>query len=93
MFCSNDDVRRSGISNPVEVPNTYDRPARSLGAGTGTPPTFLFQGSLSYGPNIDAVDWLIDEVAPHLWALLPEAQIRLVGTTLPPVEDGTGLPP
>jgi glycosyltransferase involved in cell wall biosynthesis len=88
IFCSDDDVRRSGISNAVVVPNTYDRPERSLGRREpGTPPTFLFQGSLHYGPNIDAVDWLIDEVAPHLWGRLPDAQIRLVGTTLPPVEE------
>ena len=88
ILCSDDDVRRSGIPNAVAVPNTYDRPARSLGRrDAGRPPTILFQGSLHYGPNIDAVDWLIDEVAPRLWAQLPGAQIRLVGTTSPPVEE------
>ena len=69
ILCSDDDVRRSGIPNAVAVPNTYSRPERSLGRPeVGTPPTILFQGSLHYGPNIDAVDWLIDEVAPRLWA-------------------------
>ena len=87
ILCSEDDVRRSGIPNAVAVPNTYDRPERSLGrAEVGTPPTILFQGSLHYGPNIDGVDWLIDEVGPHLWDQLPGAQIRLVGTTSPTVE-------
>ncbi len=52
----------------------------------GTPPTILFQGSLHYGPNIDGVDWLIEEVAPRLWAQLPDVQIRLVGTTSRTVE-------
>jgi glycosyltransferase involved in cell wall biosynthesis len=88
ILCSDEDVQRSGITNAVVVPNTYDRPARSLGhQEAGTPPTILFQGSLHYGPNIDAVDWLIDDVAPRLWAQLPDAQIRLVGTTSPPVEE------
>ena len=88
VLCSDDDVRRSGIPNAVVVPNTYERPERSLGRReTGTTPTFLFQGSLHYGPNIDAVDWLIDEVAPRLWEWLPHSQIRLVGTTLPSVEE------
>jgi glycosyltransferase involved in cell wall biosynthesis len=87
ILCSNDDVRRSGLSNAVAVPNTYGRPERSLGrAEVGSPPTVLFQGSLHYGPNIDGVGWLIDEVAPHLWRRLPELQIRLVGTTSPGVE-------
>jgi glycosyltransferase involved in cell wall biosynthesis len=88
ILCSEDDVRRSGIPNAVAVPNTYDRPERSLGRlEPGTPPTILFQGSLHYGPNIDGVDWLIDEVAPYLWEQLPGAQIRLVGTTSPTVEE------
>ena len=70
----------------MAVPNTYGRPERSLGRQEpGTPPTILFQGSLHYGPNIDAVDWLIDDVAPHLFEQLPGAQIRLVGTTSPGV--------
>jgi len=87
ILCSEEDVQRSGIHNAVAVPNTYGRPERSLGRqGTSTPPTILFQGSLHYGPNIDAVDWLIDDVAPHLWEQLPGAQIRLVGTTSPGVE-------
>jgi glycosyltransferase involved in cell wall biosynthesis len=87
ILCSDEDVRRSGVRNAVAVPNTYGRPARSLGRHeTATPPTILFQGSLHYGPNIDAVDWLIDEVAPHLFEQLPGAQIRLVGTTSPGVE-------
>ena len=87
ILCSDDDVRRSGIPNAVAVPNTYGRPERSLGREeVGRPPTILFQGSLHYGPNIDGVDWLIDDVAPRLWEQLPGAQIRLVGTTSPSVE-------
>ena len=87
ILCSDDDVRRSGIPNAVAVPNTYGRPEQSLGRrDVGTPPTILFQGSLHYGPNIDAVDWLIDDVAPRLWEQLPGTQIRLVGTTSPEVE-------
>ena len=88
ILCSEEDVRRSGIPNAIAVPNTYGRPARSLGRqDAATPPTILFQGSFHYGPNIDAVDWLIDDVAPHLLEQLPGAQIRLVGTTSPGVEE------
>ncbi len=88
ILCSEEDVRRSGIRNAVAVPNTYGRPERTLGRDEiAASPTILFQGSLHYGPNIDAVDWLIDDVAPHLWEQLPGAQIRLVGTTSPGVED------
>ena len=93
ILCSDEDVRRSGIHNAIAVPNTYGCPARSLGRQEpASPPTILFQGSLHYGPNIDAVDWLIDEVGPHLFDQLPGAQIRLVGTTSPGVE-GRHQPP
>lgn len=87
ILCSDEDVRRSRIPNAVAVPNTYSRPAHALGRReVGVPPTILFQGSLHYAPNIDAVDWLLDDVAPHLWEQLPGARIRLVGTTSPAVE-------
>ena len=87
ILCSDEDVRRSGIPNAVAVPNTYGRPERSLGRReVSTPPTILFQGSLHYPPNIDAVRWLLDDVAPRLWEELPGARIRLVGTTSPDVE-------
>ncbi|MGH9079725.1 MAG: glycosyltransferase [Acidimicrobiales bacterium] len=82
VLCSDVDVLRSGIANAAVVPNTFARPEESMGHGrVGTPPVILFQGSLHYGPNMDAVDWLVDQVAPHLWTRMPEAQIRLVGTT------------
>ncbi|HUD17343.1 MAG TPA: glycosyltransferase family 4 protein, partial [Acidimicrobiales bacterium] len=87
VLCSEVDVRRSGLSNAVAIPNTYPRPARSVGHPTvGEPPTVLLQGSLNYGPNMDAVEWLIGEVAPKLWAEVPGAEIRLVGNPAPGVQ-------
>jgi glycosyltransferase involved in cell wall biosynthesis len=80
VLCSDADVRRSGLPNAAMVPNTYERPTRSVGhADVGDPPVILLQGSLHYPPNTDAVDWLIDEIAPRLWESVPGAEIRLVG--------------
>jgi glycosyltransferase involved in cell wall biosynthesis len=87
VLCSDADVRRSGIANAVAIPNTYPRPEQSMGHDEVTdPPVVLFQGSLNYTPNMDAVDWLMQQVAPRLWARVPDAQIRLVGTTTPGVK-------
>ncbi len=86
VLCSDEDVRRSGLANAVVIPNTYPRPARTEDHGSaGDPPTILLQGSLHYGPNMDAVEWLLGDVAPRLWAKVPEARIRLVGKTVPGV--------
>jgi glycosyltransferase involved in cell wall biosynthesis len=71
----------------VVIPNTYGRPERSAGhEEVGDPPTILLQGSLNYGPNMDAVEWLIGEVAPKLWERVPGAEIRLVGNPAPGVQ-------
>ncbi len=87
VLCSDTDVGRSRIPNAVAVPNAYPKPARSVGhLQPLDPPTILLQGSLNYPPNMDAVDWLIDEVEPLLRAKIPEARIRLVGKPTPGVE-------
>jgi len=87
VLCSDVDVRRSGISNAIAIPNTYPRPARSSGhVEVGDPPVVLLQGSLRYAPNIDAADWLIGQIAPRLWEDVPSARIRLVGKPTRAVE-------
>ncbi len=86
VLCSDADIQRSGFSNAVAIPNTYPRPASTHDHGrVSDPPTILLQGSLHYAPNIDAVEWLLDRVAPALWASTPDARIRLVGKTVPGV--------
>jgi glycosyltransferase involved in cell wall biosynthesis len=86
VLCSDADVRRSGLPNAAVVPNTYPRPKRSGDHGTvGDPPTILLQGSFNYGPNMDAVEWLLGQVTTPLWAKVPGAEIRLVGNTVPGV--------
>ena len=81
---------RSGFPNAVVVPNSYPRPdagRRSLpGAQVGDPPAVLLQGTLTYAPNMDAVDWLMGRVAPRLWAEWPQVQFRLVGNPAPGVQ-------
>jgi len=80
ILCSEADVRRSGLPNAVSIPNTYARPERSLGRDeVGEPPVVLLQGSLNYTPNMDAVDFLVEDIAPKLWAKVPGIEIRLVG--------------
>jgi glycosyltransferase involved in cell wall biosynthesis len=86
VLSSDLDVRRSGLSNAVVVPNSYERPVRAVGrAEAETPPVVLFQASFDYAPNVDAVDWLITEVAPRIWARIPDLEVRLVGKPVPGV--------
>jgi glycosyltransferase involved in cell wall biosynthesis len=39
----------------------------------------MFTGNMRYGPNLDAVVWLDEEIGPELWRLRPGSGIWLVG--------------
>jgi polysaccharide biosynthesis protein PslH len=81
VVCSDLDASRLAVPNSWVVPNGYDPPANPVGSVAVTsPPTVLLQGRLDYAPNVDGAIWLVDEVAPRLRALVPDARIRLVGT-------------
>jgi glycosyltransferase involved in cell wall biosynthesis len=49
----------------------------------------LFVGDFAYEPNRTALDFLLDQVMPRVWAQLPDAKLRLVGAGLeqPPSDD------
>ena len=87
VLCSEADVGRSGLSNAVSIANTYVRPEHQVGRlEAALEPVALLQGSLNYGPNMDAVDFLIGDIAPELRARVPGLQIRLVGKATPGVQ-------
>lgn len=43
------------------------------------PPTALFVGTLDFTPNVQALDWLFDEIVPGLRTRVPESRILVVG--------------
>jgi glycosyltransferase involved in cell wall biosynthesis len=63
------------------VPNGVDCAAyEQLPTGRdGGPPVILYLGSMSWGPNVAAVQFLAREVLPRLRARLPDACLRIVG--------------
>ncbi|HLI24950.1 MAG TPA: glycosyltransferase family 4 protein, partial [Acidimicrobiales bacterium] len=84
--CSDLDARRLGWPGALVVPNGFDAPERPAGrAQVGSPPTVLFQGVLFYGPNADAVRWLVESIGPRLRRLVPDVEIRLVGAPDTPI--------
>jgi GT2 family glycosyltransferase len=44
----------------------------------------LFIGNYNHPPNVDAVQWLCQEVMPIVWAALPEVSVALVGANPTP---------
>ncbi|MEG5266410.1 glycosyltransferase family 4 protein [Pseudomonas sp. JDS28PS106] len=43
----------------------------------------LFIGNYEYGPNVDAVEWALDEIMPKVWALSPTVRFAVGGFGLP----------
>ena len=87
VVCSPADAARSGVPNAEVVENSFRRPDRPLGrVDVGVPPVILFQGTLNYQPNVDAAAWLVDDIAPRIRQRIPNAQVRLVGQTVPRVD-------
>ncbi len=44
----------------------------------------LFIGNYEYGPNVDAIEWALDEIMPKVWALAPHVRFAIGGFGMPP---------
>ncbi len=79
-----DRARANGVAHVEVIPNGYRTVQRPVGREVvGSPPTVLFQGLLRYPPNIEAAKLLAYKFGPALRAVIPDAEIRLVGAHHP----------
>jgi glycosyltransferase involved in cell wall biosynthesis len=44
----------------------------------------VFTGNMSYAPNVNAVDYLANEILPLVWKQVPEAKMYIAGATPDP---------
>jgi glycosyltransferase involved in cell wall biosynthesis len=61
------------------VPNGVDVEACSRVAATPTPDTLIYNGSLTYGPNLDAVQYFVNEIFPRVLRERPAARLFVTG--------------
>ena len=81
LLCSDEDVRRMGVSNAEVLVNAYPQPLPPMGRDRkGGSPVVLLVGTFDYEPNADAAEWLVRDIAPLIRQQLPGTRIRLVGT-------------
>jgi polysaccharide biosynthesis protein PslH len=77
-------VRRHAPQTPVTVvPNGVDLDYFHPGRGESDPDTVLFNGILTYRPNLDAAQHLIEEVWPRVLRRRPGARLTIVGRADP----------
>src|SRR5581483_7919064 len=61
------------------VPNSVDLTYFAPSEVTPDPHSVVFNGILTYRPNVDAVRYLIDDVWPLVRARHPDAKLTLIG--------------
>ena len=82
FVCSKQDQQylseRWGLTNVVSVPNAVAIPPQPQPV---TPePTLLFLGGYYYFPNLNAANFLIEQVWPHIHQARPDAKLIIAGT-------------
>jgi glycosyltransferase involved in cell wall biosynthesis len=61
------------------VPNAVDPDHFQPDHGREDPGSMLFMGTLDYRPNVDAVEYLLEEILPAVRAVRPDAALTIVG--------------
>jgi glycosyltransferase involved in cell wall biosynthesis len=81
FVCSGEDRTRLSAPGTVVVPNGAHDPRMTMDhrALRSDDPTITLHGSLRYGPNAEAAQILVDEVAPRIRVAFPHLRVRLVG--------------
>jgi glycosyltransferase involved in cell wall biosynthesis len=76
-------VRNWGIRSPALVENGVDLDEFSPSQERPAAMEILCLGSLDWFPNVDGVNYLIDEVMPLIVARMPAVRLRIVGRRPP----------
>ena len=77
-------MRAHAPGTPVIVaPNAVDLDYFRPAPGDGEPDTVVFNGTLAYRPNAEAVQHLVDEIWPRVRARRPTARLMIVGDVGP----------
>jgi GT2 family glycosyltransferase/glycosyltransferase involved in cell wall biosynthesis len=73
-------LEKEGIENVAVIPNIHDPVELSLEFDFDRREGLLFIGAYDHPPNIDAVQWLVNEIMPEIWKELPNLKLTLLGS-------------
>jgi glycosyltransferase involved in cell wall biosynthesis len=73
----------AGRTPVVHIPLGTSLPPRALGSEGVEPPEVLFVGNYMHPPNVDAALHLVRDLAPRVWARVPDVRFVLVGPNPP----------
>lgn len=72
-------ITTSVIPNGVDLPYFSDQPKQ-----LPNDPTLVFVGTFKWLPNVEAVEFVAQQVLPRIQKKLPNAQLNIVGNAPPP---------
>ena len=71
-------VKTSVVHNGVD-PSHFDPEPYTSARAVKEPPTLVFEGTMSFRPNVEAVVWFAEKVLPRIQSELPETRFIAVG--------------
>jgi len=92
--CSNADqdyLATLGATNTTVIPNAMRFPERPPVPSTDRP-TLFFIGAYGYPPNLDAAEYLINEIFPRVLQKIPQARLLLAGESIDKLPSRAGAP-
>jgi glycosyltransferase involved in cell wall biosynthesis len=87
LVCSDADRARLSAPRTLVVPNGAHDPGTTRDHRAVRPdePVITLHGSLRYGPNLEAAEILVGEIAPRIRQTIADVRLRLVGEAPPSV--------
>lgn len=84
LVCSDGDrdyLATLGVRNTTVIPNAIRFPAQPPSSAVGDP-TLFFIGAYGYPPNLDAAEYLINDIFPRVRQQIPQARLLLAGEAI-----------
>ncbi|QDH79899.1 glycosyltransferase [Echinicola soli] len=73
-------LEKEGIQNVCVIPNVHEPIKKPKDWKFDQRKGILFIGAYDHHPNIDAVQWLVNEIMPEVWKELPNIKVTLLGS-------------
>lgn len=76
-------LKKAGFKNVEILSNIHDVDDAAYHSGFNDRKDMLFIGGYSHLPNIDGVEWFVNEILPIVLRKIPNAKLHVVGSNMP----------
>jgi glycosyltransferase involved in cell wall biosynthesis len=64
----------------ILTPYIYEPVGVDAGVASARPYDIVFLGGFTHPPNVDAARWLVQDIMPDVWSVLPGVKVAIVGS-------------